>query len=224
MAQVAGQQVNDDLRLEEDADAMGAKAIRDSRAGVQRKENASREEFSFVSQPKYPIQRAKVNPERVDEENWAEARHGETIRFTDLSAGCMAVTVVFHDSGGGAGVHMLMTKDNATQWAPFSVFVAGKVIDAVFIDGDMIGGRDGWRVKIKYSEEEEGEGEYRITNETGFCPRSGADLMTTYGSLEAAEGAGWTQNTDLIKPWFQELFRTETVELTGKTKGVSHAC
>lgn len=108
------------------------------------------------------------------------------IIYTQLAAGCLAVTVKFK-GGGGAGVHLAMFPANLNQWISFYATLGGRSIETVFLDCDGWGGDEGWRVK----DDED-------------SPKSTAQLV--FGGVtddkKKLEGLGWNTGKAAIQNWF----------------------
>ncbi len=111
---------------------------------------------------------------------------GQTITYSRLSAGCLAVTVFFA-GGGGAGVHLaMMPEKGEQQWTDFLSAIRGKTIDAVHLDVDAWGGDQGWRV-----------------NTTSDVPKSTAELVNTWDlKLGELVGNGWKHEMKDVRAWF----------------------
>jgi len=186
--QAKGVGINDDGVLEKEADIMGAKAERLGRDG----------DFacSGSALPQIPavVQRAKGNAiAGLSEEQWGAVQSGQTISYTPLAAGCLAVTVLF-DGGGGAGVHLAMQPNNPNQWNEFREAIAAKRITQVYLDCDLLGYAQGWHVKFSLES---------LDPETEITPRSAADLLTGMTAQEINE-AGWVMDLGSVRQWFSE--------------------
>jgi hypothetical protein len=81
------------------------------------------------------------------EELYAVVLAGQSITYTDLAAGCLAVTVVFQ-GGGGAGVHLALDEQNGNQWEDFKRAIAGQTVTRIDLNCDVLGEDAGWRVRF----------------------------------------------------------------------------
>ncbi|PKB64506.1 MAG: hypothetical protein BZY80_02845 [SAR202 cluster bacterium Io17-Chloro-G2] len=86
------------------------------------------------------------DPLKIAEEEYALVASGKKLKYTALSAGCMAVTVMFKDGGGG-GVHMAMEEQGKGQWTGFLAAISGKTVKEAHINCDSWGSHEDWRVK-----------------------------------------------------------------------------
>ena len=127
------------------------------------------------------------NAAALAEEEYVIVGNGETITYTALAAGCLAVTVKFQ-GGGGAGVHLAMMEQGAGQWTTFLAAIAGNQITEAHLDCDGWGGDEGWRV-----------------NNASNSPQSTLGLILS-GVAEdkgGLAGLGWSAELSDIKDWFE---------------------
>lgn len=144
-------------------------------------------------------------PTAIKEEQYAIVGEGETLKYTALSAGCMAVTVSF-EGGGGAGVHIVMLEQGSGQWTGFKEAIAGKTASKVYLNCDNWGGREDWRIK---------EGESSPMSTLQLSINTGQYLPDPY----AEEGDsllqdGWKYKSEDVKGWFSTQLGV-TPELKG---------
>jgi Domain of unknown function (DUF4157) len=151
--QLKGSSINDDAALEREADVMGQRALHMTASSnfalagpVAPAASRSVIADSSPSQ-RQVVQRAVGNPANLAEELYAVVAAGQSITYTDLAAGCLAVTVTFQ-GGGGAGVHLALNEQNGNQWEDFKRAIAGQTVTQIDLNCDMLGEDDGWRVKF----------------------------------------------------------------------------
>ena len=127
------------------------------------------------------------NAAKHAEEEYAIVGNGETITYTALAAGCLAVTVKFQ-GGGGAGVHLAMMEQGAGQWTTFLAAIAGNQITEAHLDCDGWGGDEGWRV-----------------NNASNSPQSTLGLILGGVAQDKGglAGLGWSADLGDIKDWFE---------------------
>ncbi|MDB5904414.1 MAG: hypothetical protein JWM26_3292 [Betaproteobacteria bacterium] len=126
------------------------------------------------------------------EEQRNTAQSGQTIRYTPLAAGCMAVTALFQ-GGGGAGVHLAMQPHNAQQWADFMALLQGNTVTGVFVDSDMLGVGEGWRFKFDI---------IMLGPESDVAPMSTAALIDAGMTPQEMNDAGWVIDMASVREWF----------------------
>lgn len=143
-------------------------------------------------------QRGQGDPAKgVAEAQYAKVSEGQTIRFTKLAAGCMAVTATFSD-GGGVGYHFAMMEDNAAQWTEFIGQIGSAGLSVVQVDSDMVGEKEGWWVQFEIDED------FLPTDpKTGQGPRSYASLTAELKGDSAIFTAGWVFDQLNIAKWFK---------------------
>jgi Domain of unknown function (DUF4157) len=208
----AGVAINEDPALESEADAMGVHATR------HRPEEAH-PALAAGSAARPVVQRVKGNAVAgLSEEQWGQVASGQTIRYTPLAAGCMAVTV-FLDGGGAAGVHLAMEPGNTGQWRDFRNAISGKTVTAVRLDSEFLGMPQGWYVKFKIEGlptlDDPDADVGALAPETEVGPRSYADLHATMTDQEI-NYAGWTMDQGSIVQWFRETLGAD-VQISANT-------
>ncbi|HKZ69297.1 MAG TPA: hypothetical protein VJ020_04405 [Anaerolineales bacterium] len=152
------------------------------------------------------IQREVGDASKLAEGQYAQVGKGETIKFTALAAGCMAVTVAYAD-GGGMGYHFAMKMDNAAQWSEFLSVIGKKGIAEVQLSSDFIGQAQGWYVKYNIEE---------LEADTSVGPRSYASLIEEYKNDKALTDAGWVYASGSVSDWFKDKLGA-TPKLSNKT-------
>ncbi|MDA1002468.1 MAG: hypothetical protein O3B31_03825 [Chloroflexi bacterium] len=147
------------------------------------------------------VQRGQGDPAKgVAEAQYAKVAKGQTIKFTKLAAGCMAVTATFSD-GGGVGYHFAMMEDNAAQWSEFIGQIGSAGLASVQVDSDMVGEKQGWWVQFEIDED------FAPTDpKTGQGPRSYASLTEELEGDSAIFSAGWVFDQSSIAKWFKAAF------------------
>ena len=150
-----------------------------------------------------------VEGEKVRESQVKKVASGGTIAYSSLSAGCMAVTVIFRN-GGGVGVHLALNEDQVRPWWEFQSLVGKGEIDRVEIDLDLgvTTGGQGWWVRYKDGS----------TPDIFQTPRSRSWLLKTYKfDLERRperttienifNQKGWFCEYKALEDWFKSKFR-----------------
>jgi hypothetical protein len=211
--QMKGIAINKDTTLEREADAMGARAaIRGTMPSPSREADPSPVEGRETDGPQAtrPIQAVaagRMQPQgviqRADEHVLAEgataiAAQGDTIRYTRLAGGCIAVTAFFR-GGGGAGVHLAMGMDNEAQWNGFAALVEGQTITAVKLDSDDFDDDQGWRVSFQGVR-------------AASWPRSSLALHEDFAlAIDDMAAHGWLYGRANIVRWFGAKLGTANV-------------
>jgi hypothetical protein len=165
--------------------------------------------IDFVDSGMAVVQRVKGNAVAgLSEEQWGTAQGGQTIRYTALAAGCMAVTVAF-EGGGGAGVHLAMRPHNRQQLTNFRDAVAGKKIAQVYLDSEFLGNAAGWYVKVRMqglpNPDDPDDEIDAYEPETEISPRAYSDLKDTMTDGQMAT-AGWLSAGGSVIDWFAKAF------------------
>jgi len=177
--QLQGINVNDNEMLEKEADVMGVKSIQ-----MKEPNNIEREGCHLENTAQ--LLKIAGNPLEIKEEEYFISTQDLSIKYTALSAGCMAVTVSF-STGGGAGVHMAMLEQGTGQWTAFYDAISDKTITSLFLNCDSWEGNEDWRVK-------KGES----------SPKSTAQLVLNEGKdLDNLSTEGWKEDKESIKEWFK---------------------
>jgi hypothetical protein len=160
------------------------------------------------------IQRAPGNPATgLKEGETAALNANDTVKFTALSAGCMAITVCY-TGGGGAALHMAMEMDNATQFNELLGLTNGHTVRDVYLDGDLQGTQQGWYVKS-------------TLDPTDFMPT--ADLTASPKAFLEFQGAPsweWSFDSGSVIKWFAAKFgvASNKIHSSTKTTGITHQC
>ncbi|MDR3046170.1 MAG: hypothetical protein LBU51_00965 [Bacteroidales bacterium] len=171
--------MNDNEILEKEADVMGLKSI-------QKKEQNIRKNGSLNLENIIQLVKIAEDTLKIKEEEYFIGTSGQSIKYTALSAGCMAVTVYF-STGGGAGVHMVMLEQGTGQWTTFYDAISDKTITSIILNCDSWGGSEDWRIK-------EGED----------SPKSTAQLVFNEGKEKTdLSDEGWKEDKESIKKWFK---------------------
>lgn len=140
------------------------------------------------------------DPLKIKEEEYFIGKSGESIKYTELSAGCMAVTVYF-STGGGAGVHMAMLEQGAGQWTTFYDAISKNIITSIILNCDSWEGDEDWRVR-------EGED----------SPKSTAHLVfNEKKEINNLLAEGWKNDKESIKKWFKAKLGVDPLFYGGGT-------
>jgi len=159
------------------------------------------------------IQRSKGDPKKgIKEAEYATLSKGETIKYTKLAAGCMAVTAYF-SGGGGVGYHFAMMKNNTAQWEEFVGQIGTKSLSKLQIDSDMVGEKQGWWVRYTVDD-------FLVPSDpvTTQGPMSYATLKETSTDMELYQ-AGWTFDKSNITKWFKTRFGVAPNLVTTQSPG-----
>jgi hypothetical protein len=162
------------------------------------------------------IQRKPGDPlTGVAEAEYAKVTSGQTINYTKLAAGCMAVTACF-SGGGGVGYHFAMMVDNAAQWKEFLGQIGTQTLSSLSIDSDMVGEKQGWWVR------------YEITDPDFFTlgapittqgPLSYAALKDALKTDDKIFEAGWVFDQKLVSAWFKTVLGVAPTLTTTQSPG-----
>ena len=160
------------------------------------------------------IQRKTGDKDALAEAETVTLAQGETVKFTKLIGGCLAITACF-SGGGGAALHMVMDQDNVSQWNEFVGLVSAKTVSKIYLDSDMLEVKDGWRVKIKPASDET---LWLESPDTTVGPKSALSLSNNLDN--------WSYGTGTFAEWFAEKFAIaqKHVLVSNTTVGVTHTC